>query len=1532
MRKLIEKYKNMSPEMRMLFAAAGLGSFGTIVYTLDKWIFAGRRIMGVPSLVFTALGIALLMSILYGAGTLVSKGFGRRSKKRGEKMMEDMGGDLGRGPVSMDAREAVKENNKKFFEEIREMRKQTKLNVYDLPWYIVIGDSGCGKTRLIEHSGLTFSRGRPEGYQLGTLNYNWWFTEDAIFIDMAGRLCNPQEDADHKEWQGFLNTVAKGRPACPINGAIVCISAEHLLEDAPEKIEGDANTMLERLRDLQGKLGVTFATYVVVTKCDKILGFMQFFDRADRDVEVRNQMVGWTRPAPFTDLFDPESFHGEFEHLYQRLNELRVRRLNDDAEEEELGMAYCLPEEFRELRDPLHTYLRVLFPPIKNPRAIKNLVARGVYFTSSVQQGSVILKHLKERMGAEAGENIKPLEDLYGKAKQKPLFIKHLLIRKVFPEFGLVFRNANEVARNKKYSRLLYIWSGVLAATLFGLMFWGISHFKNLIGGPQAHAVAATVVSPADRKSDTVESVALASALGADVKAVEGGTGFRTWLAAPLVWNKREPIDHLKVVRAGLYQRDILPGIIRDAAAAFESKKPGKPKDYWPSAQACQDQDYVDYKNAVLAYSRWLRWAREAQSKNDRLNFDDGGVEDRKKDLVVLMAWGSAAPATTQPSDAAAAVDEYFALLGNMKDMLSGDEGWPHPALSAVAGGALTEERAQAAVNVVKDYFRTNYVALSDKHPNPIIREWISRNLACERYLNQYVDFLKLARRRDVTNAREFEELRKKEFAEEDSTLSALKKDFATATRAWQVRNEGGMLAPIRQFDDAIKRVRDESWVAFAGELREAIGSDSWANGVRVDLDKDLWTQLAEAKMLEDDDQPYSPEAVKDLPRHVADYVSQRASAVLTVAAPSEADKKDSPDAAPSVAVAESAAVVQGHLQEIQRDVMAISLGSGTSAALPPGQWVSKMIRLDEPPRAPNWNDIKEHEKVWRPAELNEVAKRANEWSHRAETTNLLFMAADALEGASKDEWGVYSLLTAKPESRGRAAMSDDEPDSDRSESRRNPLRYGRGEGGDRPVAELQARADWAGVTPRLLGRSIDETVLFSADIQCNVQRLVKYEFKPAGGEKAASSLCLERLAAGLTRYFTKYTDYWSQEYARAELTSIQGMLQARTLGDLQSKLRDDGREVASELRKKVGDVLEHICWSNQSRPVDSGNADFNAEATSAVSAMMRELDGLWSKNWRDDKHKRFVREATRGVDAADGKGYDGITTALVRGWDKLSENILEAKVGVVVQASGLSQAFMGARERNGLTDERLTEYVEQLAIHAANLINNQMREELCELQRQCLGSVAVADGLPYTSSGGVVDDRRFFEFLSAVEKMERTAAMGAGNKYAPFFDACRQWRDFLGMSSGSTTTFSITKADTPVNFVGIQNNYQSALLKFGGRDYKVPILERDVDPGAEFQWDWRNSSGNGELILSDLVPAPTIQGLPNLLRQPVGAGGGLNFCRLLRANSSGSGRSFTINVPIEGIPGGGKPKACTFRIELKGAGMPGPIPDPCRM
>src|SRR5205823_9215162 len=158
---------------------------------------------------------------------------------------------------------------------------------------------------------------------------------------------------------------------------------------------------------------VTFATYVVVTKCDKIYGFMRQFAPAGEDIEVRRQMFGWSKPGAFNDLYDPEEFGNDFDQIYGRLNDLRLRRLYDDADEQELGEAFRFPEEFRQLRGPLQTYLRVMFPGIKNPRAIKNLILRGVYFTSATQEGSMILKHLKDRLGEDAADQYEDLDKLF---------------------------------------------------------------------------------------------------------------------------------------------------------------------------------------------------------------------------------------------------------------------------------------------------------------------------------------------------------------------------------------------------------------------------------------------------------------------------------------------------------------------------------------------------------------------------------------------------------------------------------------------------------------------------------------------------------------------------------------------------------------------------------------------------------------------------------------------------------------------------------------------------------------------------------------------------------------------------------------------------------------------------------------------------------------------------------------------------------------------------------------------------------------
>src|SRR5579872_715516 len=64
--------------------------------------------------------------------------------------------------------------------------------LYDLPWYVLIGPPGSGKTTALVNSGLQFplSRGATPAAISGvggTRYCDWWFTEDAVLIDTAGR-------------------------------------------------------------------------------------------------------------------------------------------------------------------------------------------------------------------------------------------------------------------------------------------------------------------------------------------------------------------------------------------------------------------------------------------------------------------------------------------------------------------------------------------------------------------------------------------------------------------------------------------------------------------------------------------------------------------------------------------------------------------------------------------------------------------------------------------------------------------------------------------------------------------------------------------------------------------------------------------------------------------------------------------------------------------------------------------------------------------------------------------------------------------------------------------------------------------------------------------------------------------------------------------------------------------------------------------------------------------------------------------------
>lgn len=122
--------------------------------------------------------------------------------------------------------------------------KQSKLGqvsggtaLYELPWYIVIGNPAAGKSSAVVNSGLQFpfaDKGTSNIIQGigGTRNCDWFFTTEGILLDTAGRYSVHEEDRE--EWLGFLGLLKKYRPKAPINGIIIAASVAEVGGNRPE--------------------------------------------------------------------------------------------------------------------------------------------------------------------------------------------------------------------------------------------------------------------------------------------------------------------------------------------------------------------------------------------------------------------------------------------------------------------------------------------------------------------------------------------------------------------------------------------------------------------------------------------------------------------------------------------------------------------------------------------------------------------------------------------------------------------------------------------------------------------------------------------------------------------------------------------------------------------------------------------------------------------------------------------------------------------------------------------------------------------------------------------------------------------------------------------------------------------------------------------------------------------------------------------------------------------------------------------------
>ena len=348
--------------------------------------------------------------------------------------------------------------------------------LYQLPWYIIIGPPGSGKTTALINSGLRFPLGAGKVRGVGgTRNCDWWFTDEAVMIDTAGRYTtqDSHEEVDRAAWRGFLDLLKKHRKRRPINGAFVALSLADLMQQTEEERTAQALAIRQRIQELHEHFGIRFPIYVLFTKADLIAGFIEFFN--DLGQEERAQV--WGATFPMDDPANPqgvvERFNSEFELLEQRLNDRLVERLQDERDPQRRDLIYTLPQQFGSLRQVADRFLTEVFQP---SRYEERVLLRGFYFTSGTQEGTPI-DRLTSALAATFGLNRQTLSTFSGKGKS--YFITRLLRDVIFPEAELAGANLRVERWRAWIQRGAYAAAVLITATVATL--WLVSYARNEI-------------------------------------------------------------------------------------------------------------------------------------------------------------------------------------------------------------------------------------------------------------------------------------------------------------------------------------------------------------------------------------------------------------------------------------------------------------------------------------------------------------------------------------------------------------------------------------------------------------------------------------------------------------------------------------------------------------------------------------------------------------------------------------------------------------------------------------------------------------------------------------------------------------------------------------------------------------------------------------------------------------------------------------------------------------------------------------------
>lgn len=365
---------------------------------------------------------------------------------------------------------------------IRSRWSGTGRSVYGLPWFVVMGETGAGKTSLIDNGDMRFPidheiRAKVEaiGDFEATRFLNWRISgNEAVLIDLAGENVVPHEErteVQHVLWRRFFRNLVKYRPRRPINGVIIAVDLLKFSQMSLTERESYAQTLRETIGDLVEETGTQLTVYFALTKLDLIAGFNDFFENLSTDMRERLFGFHFLHEGQHVESWD-QQFEKQYSEFLKELERRLPTMLHSLKTPGMRRAAYAFHRLFNGLDAPIKEFLKAA---VGGDKFSTPPLVRGVYFTSVRQENApqnVFLEAVSQRYHIS-----EPLYSAF-RGNSRPYFVTKLFNQAIFPEAGLAGSNYRVEKRQRCRSFLALVMG--LLVILGGYLFWNNRYDANL--------------------------------------------------------------------------------------------------------------------------------------------------------------------------------------------------------------------------------------------------------------------------------------------------------------------------------------------------------------------------------------------------------------------------------------------------------------------------------------------------------------------------------------------------------------------------------------------------------------------------------------------------------------------------------------------------------------------------------------------------------------------------------------------------------------------------------------------------------------------------------------------------------------------------------------------------------------------------------------------------------------------------------------------------------------------------------------------